>query len=338
MRFSEFQGSLPAVPMERPFRLFGRTFAVRLSTPLVVEPNTTLWVLSGESLERVVASAGTNVFDVLRRGLVKKQNLSRTTLAPLRRGLRPLLPPDLPEDASLQAIADAMPRASAWSLFLRGFGEHEGEGLCSLGRGLINIEAMFGAAVKLHDEGRTAEAETLFVLHVGTPWEFWVGIGIPDARAYLPLDVLCQQLAAVEASGAAPGVPSGGMLSLLDPAKRPMGHWLRRQQKRAGCRSLQALSDHAKVANYERMRAWSAGRDLLPPAKAEAIVDALGDDQTGAEMARYRWARLASFLSEWVICATPGHAPTWSDSQTLVAQRYRELLDLAVSRQQGKGN
>ena len=164
---------------------------------------------------------------------------------------------------------------------------------------------------------------------------FWVAHGIPDARAHVPLDVLCQLLAPWEASHWRPGLSMEGALSLIDPAKRPVGHWLRHQQKRAGCRSLQALADRTQVADYERMKAWSAGRDLLPPAKAEAIVEALGDDEAGTEMARYRWARMLSLLCEWVICATPGIAPTWPAAQMAVAERYRGLLASAVSEKAG---
>jgi hypothetical protein len=38
MRFSEVLAFLPTVTMARPFQLFGKTFAVRLSSHLTVEP------------------------------------------------------------------------------------------------------------------------------------------------------------------------------------------------------------------------------------------------------------------------------------------------------------
>lgn len=331
MRFSELVNFLPTIPLERPFRLFGRSFALRMSSHLTLEPNTLLWVLIGETFEKITRTNGSDVFGVLRRGLIKEQRLTRTTLAPIRQQLRQLLPPDLPEDASLIELLEALPKATAWTMFKRGLGEFEGEGLSWLTQYMVSLEELQMEVVALRNAGLQEEAEARFVAQVGAPREFWGAHGIPDPSVHLPLDVLCQGLAAWEASHATAGVSLEGALSLLNPIKRPMGHWLRYQQTRAGSRSLQGLADRTQVADHERLRAWSAGRDLLPPAKAEAIVAALGGDDSGVEMARYRWARLMAFLCEWVICATPGQAPTWPVAQILVAQRYRGLLGSAVS-------
>jgi len=331
MRFPEFLDVLPVIPMERPFKLFGRSFALRMSSHLTVEPNTLLWVLMGESFQKVAKAQGSDVFSVLRRGLIKKQKLSKTTLAPVRQQMRRFLPSDVPEDASLIELLEALPNASAWAMFQRGFGEFEGEGLCFLAQRMAALEELEVRVVALQDAGQRTEAEDLLLAHTGMPSEFWAAHGIGGPQVHWPLDLLCQALAALETLHAVPGVSPTGILSLLDPVKHPMGHWLQRQLKRSRCRSLRALADRTQVAEYDRLRVWSAGHDLLPLAKAEAIVHALGDDETGTEMSRYRSARIVAFICEWVICAARGRELDWPGAQSLVSQRYRVLLATAGS-------
>lgn len=335
MRFPEFLNRLPAIPLERPFRLFGRSFALRMSSGLTIEPNTLVWVLTGDTPGKLAQDSGSDVLNVLHRGLVKKQRLTKTTLASLRQQMSRILPPNVAEDASLNELLGALPKAAAWTMYKLGFGEFEWEGLCWLIQYMVGLEKLDADVDALLDKGLREEAEARLFAQLRAPWEFWGVQGIPDSSAYLPLDALCQGLATFEAAHSAPGVSPGGALSLLSPTRRPMGHWLRYQQDRADCRSLQDLADRTRVADYERLRAWSSERDLLPPAKAEAIVSALGGDDSGVEMVRYRWARLTAFLCEWVICVTPGRAPEWPETQRLVAQRYRGLLGSAVSERAG---
>jgi hypothetical protein len=331
MRFPELLDVLPVIPIEQRFKLFGRSFELRMSSPLTLEPNTLFWVLMGETFQQVAKAQGSNVFSVLHRGLIKKQRLSKTTLAPVRQQLRHLLQPDVPEDASLIELLQALPNASAWATFQHGLGEFEGDGLCFLARRMAGLEELVARAVALRDAAQHTAAEDLLLAHTGTPSEFWAANGIGSPQVHLPLDLLCQALAALEASHAAPGVSLTALLSLLDPVRHPMGHWLRHQMGRAHCGSLQDLADRTQVADHDRFKAWSAGRDLLPLAKAKAIVKALGDDEASTEMVRYRRARVAAFLCEWVVCTTTGSALSWRDAQMVVGERYRALLAHAVS-------
>ncbi|HEY8327517.1 MAG TPA: hypothetical protein VIO59_03595 [Rhodanobacter sp.] len=333
MRFPENLARWPTVPLERPFRLFGRTFEVLLSSRLTIEPMTLMWILTGHSFQHLAHEAGVpaDLFKMAKRGIIQGQKLSSTTLAPWRRGLAPLLPPGFPEQSSLIDLIEAIPKASAWAMFLRGIGDHEGEGLCSLARGFADTEAMLSEAMALHEQGRKVEADSMLVEHVGTPWLLWMDHGIPSPLANLPLDVLCQQLAAWNTTSGS-GYPRWSALTLLKAGKTPMGHWLQHQRAKAGCGSLQKMANRLQGADYERLKAWSSGRDLMPPGAAEAILAELGGGgDADMEMARYRWARLLSFLCEFVISATPDKAPTWPEAQALVERRYSELVTPAAS-------
>ena len=332
MRFPENLAHWPTVPLERPFRLFGRTFEVLLSSRLTIEPMTLMWILTGHSFQQLAHVAGVpaDFFKTAKREIIQGQKLSATTLAPWRRGLRPLLPPGFPEQSSLMDMIDAIPKSSVWAMFLQGMGDHEGEGLYSLAQGFATTEAMLSQLKALREEGKTAEAESLLVQHIGAPWDFWVAHGIPDPLAHVPLDVLCQQLAAWETTSGN-GFQRRSELTFLQAGKTPMGHWLRHQQTRAGYGSLQKMANRLQGADYERMKAWSSGRDLMPPAAAKAILAELGPTvDADIEMMRYRGARLLSFLCDFVISATKDKAPTWPEAQALVERRYSELLILAA--------
>lgn len=276
------------------------------------------------------AGVPAGLFKTAKREIIQGQKLSATTLAPWRRGLRPLLPPGFPEQSSLMEMMEAIPNESGWASFHRGFGDFEGEGLSSLARGFAQTEKMLAEAMALHEQGRKVEADSMLVECIGTPWMFWMEHGIPSPLVNLPLDVLCQQLAAWETTSGS-GFPRWSGLTLLQAGKTPMGHWLRHQQTRAGYGSLQKMASRLQCADYERMKSWSSGRDLMPPAAAEAILAELGTAVDGdIEMTRYRWARLLSFLCEFVISATKDRAPRLPEAQALVERRYSELLTLAA--------
>ena len=67
MRFPELLDVLPVIPMERPFKLFGRSFALRMSSHLTLEPNTLLRVLMGETFQQAAKAQGSDVFTLCGR-------------------------------------------------------------------------------------------------------------------------------------------------------------------------------------------------------------------------------------------------------------------------------
>ena len=67
MRFPELLDVLPVIPMERPFKLFGRSFALRMSSHLTLEPNTLLRVLLGETFQQAAKAHGSDVFTLCGR-------------------------------------------------------------------------------------------------------------------------------------------------------------------------------------------------------------------------------------------------------------------------------
>lgn len=341
MRMPKHTVAFPALALERPFRLFGKDLEIRRSSHLTMLPDVVLWAAAGMSLEKLVETQSDEmawVYRTLARAFDGKNRLSSTTLFLVRRGLEsPLLAGVSVAPTQEELIAALSVDKRPWTSLAVTLPDAVGEDLHAIIQKLAAYESLPDRARALSADGREDDANALLLGALRQPEHFWSDKMIA-APAFLVIDVALSILADVDAGGRDGSDMSGAgttsyLLDFLRSGKKPIGHWLLRQQRSAGCKSLAELSERVGIISLDRLKCWSSGRDLMTPDAASSLLKALeGHVDRGVEMRRYRNARLMSFMTEFVICTTRGNTPSWLRAQAIIEERYRELLELAVSR------
>ena len=344
MRLPDYIKPLPSAPLRRPFQLFGKGFEVKLSSPLTMSPEIVLWIATGmsfqQAFEAVSPDHGRAMKD-FRRVLECKNKLSSTTVGRIRQTLLPRVQTSLTQDEILSLLPTGLPWRVTSDAIRNSLGSDAAEwDLVDAIDRLAEMEALPEKARSLAAEGKTLEAEALIVQQIGHPEHYWAPLHIPIASSLI-VDGALQVNTYVEgkwASKLGEDFRSSYVspVRLLDASRKPLGHWLVRQQKLAGCNSLGKLSQRIPANSnitIDRLKDWSAGRNLMPPGAARILVDALHSPaEAEAEITRYRHARWLSFLVEFVACAAEGEAPSWFEAQAMVERRYCDLLELAIPR------
>ena len=342
MRLPEYLKFLPSAPVQRPFQLFGKGFEVKLSSQLTIVPDLVLWIAAGMSIQQAFDSFSPDhgrAMKDLRRGLEGKSKLSPTTVGRIRQTLLPRVQSRLTQDEMLSLMPDGLP----WGILSDSLRNSSGDDgaewdLLDAVERLAELEALPEKSRALVAQGKTQEAEELIVRQIGHPHHYWAALNVPIASSLI-IDGALQVSAYVQGkwSKKLEDLGPSNFVSpsrLLDTARMPIGNWLLRQQEIMGCQSLAKLSSQIPADSsitIDRLKDWSAGRNLMPPAAAEALVNLLHcPAEAEVEMRRFRQARLFSFLVEFVICATEGNPPRWRHAQALIKERYCDLLQAAI--------
>lgn len=336
MRLPKHLSAFPSVPLQRPFRLFGKGFEVKLSSHMTPLPDTLLWAGAGMSYMQLLEAMGPDypwAMKAMWRAVSGQNRLSGTTLANVTR----LIPlgewVELPENPTQDELLARLPEGTAWQLLEQTMRPAAGSDVYDLIQRLATLEAVCARYRELIGLGSPDEAEAMLRQQVGYPERYWQKFRL-SMKGMVVIDPMMQILAQVElADITAPeaGVKaSSPVLALLDEGRTPLGHWLIRQQKAAGCASLKQLSDRTNT-DLDRLKDWSSGRHLLGPEKAKDLLSGLSSDiDPQLEVRRYRNARFLSFLIEFVMCSVEEPAPSWDSAQSMVRNRYRELLESAI--------
>jgi hypothetical protein len=213
--------------------------------------------------------------------------------------------------------------------------EATGSDLYDYTQRLAELETLSDQVGDLFVQGSDSQANELLRQEIGQPELYWAQFKLP-IRTILVLDVTLQVRAGIErkrtpSSGKIGDSNASPVLALMADGRKPMGHWLVQQEESIDCSSLDQLSGKLGDIDRDRLADWSSERHLLGPKKASALLKKLGDAvDVDLEMRRYRNARFFSFLIDFVICATEGVPPEWSEAQAMVRNRYRELLGHAI--------
>jgi hypothetical protein len=328
-----------SAPLQRPFKLFRRGFEVKLSSNFTMLPDTVLWAAAGMSLQQAIEACGGpeygRAMKALKRAAMATHRLSATTLAMIR-GLfdSPVLA-HLPRKPTQEELLSSIPSDKAWAVLRATMREAAGSDLYDFVERLAELEALSDRIHTLFAQGSDSQANELLRQEIGHPEHYWAQFKLPILTIFV-LDATLQVLAGVERKQTPSSEMNGDsdaspVLALMADGRKPLGHWLVRQEDSTGCSSLDQLSGKLGDIDRDRLADWSSERHLLGPKKASALLKKLGDAvDVDLEMRRYRNARFFSFLIEFVICATEGVPPSWSEAQAMVRNRYRELLGHAI--------
>ncbi|OOG58035.1 hypothetical protein [Polaromonas sp. C04] len=333
---------LPPVALERPLSLFGASFEVLISTGFTLSPHTVLQSALDKSfmqLGRGHPERPDRIIHDFWRGVTGKNVLSETTRIPIRRVLGKAFPADVLEAALDGQEPPPLPRQSDWQTMLAGLGE-PGYGVYPLVERLAHLDRVADSVWQLFEDGLPSEALALMEQHVGLPLQHWSqeNPSLPPAVVLL-VDISLQTLAWFEWQSALESAldkkeprPSRA-LPLLAPARKPVGNWLGRLERAAGCANLKELADlmlakgikrNDKYVSYDLLKKWSSG--LMPPRVSwELLKVASGRVDAQREHGLLVVARFLTFLCDLVVAGTRGEARLWKATQGQIRSRYAEL-------------
>ena len=337
MRMPEHLDPFPSVLLQRPFRLFGHGFEVKLSSSFTMHPETVVWAASGMSFQQAIDALSPDygrAMKALWRG-VRGTKLSPTTLANIRRLSSSPIFAGVSRKPTLDELLSSIPPLSPWQLILQEISELAGSELYEVVQPLAQMDALVDRIKSISDQGDQTQAEELLRQEIERPVHYWTPLKLPMQTIHV-LDATLRVLAALERKRTAISdnlreSSASPALALMADGRMPLGHWLVRLQDSSGCSSLSQLSEKLGGIDLDRLKDWSSGRHLLKRSKAMALLAELGDTlDADLEIRSFYKARFFSFLIEFVICTTEGAPTSWPEAQVMVRNRYRELQGSAI--------
>lgn len=235
------------------------------------------------------------------------------------------------------------PPESDWRLLLRGMNGGGPDIVRDIAIELAAFDEMALQIRKLTRVGDTAKAATHTQALLGNSVQAWKALNprlLLAPQVLLLLESSLHTLARLTCRIDIPGVdlPSreSSLMQLLEPKRRPLGHWLTEVRLACGCKSLAALAQRLDSAiSHDRLKAWSSSKKVAMPHSALKPVLRGVRIRAQAEMQedRYYVARLLTFLCDLGCAGIPGEAPGWADIQAQLKSRFVQLYQLELERQ-----
>lgn len=336
----------PPVVLERPLKLFGKTFRVHTSTGLTLSPDTILQAAYGISLRqcgRSLDKQSDSLLNSLWRGATKKNKLSDTTSILIKQKFAKFIAPETLDKIIVGEEPESTePWTSDWETLLKVV---QGDGVdCVrvLIERLANIDRAAYLAHKSHASGATI-VESMKLLEeraaINSLYEVWQQSSL---KLLLPvavlIDVSLQVLAWLELQGQKECSSESQLLNLLVAGRKPIGHWLLQIQRSADCSNLDQLSARmasldltyrGKLISHDLLKKWSSGQQLMPNSAGECVIHTAGKyfDKKHLQES-FAAARFLSFLCDLLIAGSCGEEPSWNVVQATLNERYEKLYEL----------
>lgn len=337
------------VLLARPLSVFGETFEVHVSASCTLNPGTALQAVMGTSLLSFLRTENPVLLQNLKTLIYAgtgKHRPSGTTRKRILQGLELLDPEAVVSVLDGREPPPAPPR-SDWRVVLRGMGDGESHFVRDIATNLsawddqaLHIRALAQAGKK--DE---AHAHTATLLGTGLPaWQALNPRLLQAPQVLVLLESSLQTLARLMCGLDMPSVdlPSreAGITELLDPGRRPLGHWLHDVQQASDCKHLADLAKcllsvgarhHDRVISHDLLKKWSSSKNVvMPQTAAKPVLRGVRIRERADRLQdRYYVARFLTFLCDLTCAAIPGKAPAWADIQAQLKSRYSQVYRLA---------
>lgn len=333
----------PPVSLERPLKLFGKTFRAYTSTGLTFSPDTILRVSYGISLREYIRNEDiqfAQLLDALWRGTTKKNKLSATTRTLIKQKFAKIFATEVLDklmigDDSLQSE----PWTSDWETILQGVTADDDDAIRPLIERFAKIDRAAYLANLLHAKGGSIEEcmelldEYVAAKNLFKVWQQSVlKLLLPIAQL---VDVALQTLVWLELRNQPDS--ESQLLNFLTAGKTPLGHWLVQIQQSTNCSNLEQLSvkmarlnltHHDRVVSHDLLRKWSAGQQLMPYSAGKCVLNSAGNSINKDLWGHYfEAARFMSFLCDLLIAGSLDESPSWELVQSELFKRYKELYD-----------
>lgn len=343
--------------LARLLSVFGPSFEVHLSAACTVSPDTLLRVVLDISLQSFLRHKEPGHLQSLKILLYAgagKHKLSQTTKDVVKGKLK-LLGAAEAIHAALEGLEPPpAPLASNWNLLLKGM---NGNGDRLVEEIATNLAAWDEQALQirtLKQAGNQAQAanQTLALLGEGLPAWKKLNPGLLQApQALLLVESSLQTLARLMCGIDQPSadLPSreSTVTQLLEPGRRPLGHWLHQVMQASNSTNLVVFAQHLlrvearhlnRVISHDLLKKWSSSKNIAMPQTAlEPVLRGVAiRDRAERLVDRYYLARFLSFLCDLTWASIPGGTPSWPDIQAQMTTRYIAVHRLEVAQQMAR--
>lgn len=342
----------PPMKLERPLSLFG-ALPVCMSSSLALGPDTVLRLMTGAGMVDWLRKKAPGHVALMRKlaYVARKEHALSPGLRKLVLKEFALLDRVLPKGELEKSLDDPeytiAGQNSPWALALEGL---QADGNLRLDDTHVRICQWMLACDEhgfyvenLKRAGCIAEAESHVVLLLGQAHEAWKGLNPKLAiQALVGIEVPLMAVARLDyewaVAEAKPGATvQSSAIRLLEPAARPLGHWLRDVCSLADCQNLGQLSTallragakyRGSFVSHERLKKWARSKEVaMPPEAVDAVLMAVpSEGRRDVLKSRFGAARLLTFLCDLVCSSTLGEAPAWADAQRQIRSRFAQAI------------
>lgn len=342
------------VALARPLSVFGPSFEVHLSAACTLSPDTLLRAVRDTSLQTFLRDKEPEHHQSLRILLYAgtgKHKPSQTTKKFIQKRFKLL-----GEAEAIHAVLDGLepppaPLASDWNHFRKGMNSGADRFVEDIATNLAAWEEQALKIRKLKQAGNQAQAanQTLALLGEGLPAWKALNPGLLQApQALLLVESSLQTLAKLMCDIDLPSVdlPSreSTVTQLLEPSRKPLGHWLHQVMHASDCTNLAVFAQHLlrvdarhldRVISHDLLKKWSSSKNIAMPQTAlEPVLRGVAVRDRAERLAdRYYLARFLSFLCDLTWASIPGSTPSWPDIQAQMTSRYKAVHRLEIAQQ-----
>jgi hypothetical protein len=339
------------VLLARPMSVFGAKFEVHLSASCTLNPGTALQAVMDTSLLTFLRNENPALLQNLKTLIYAgtgKHRPSGTTQKRILQGLE-LLDPD-----AVAAVLDGRepppaPPHSDWRVVLRGMGDGESHFVRDLATNLSawDDQALHIRALARAGQQDEAHARTEAMMGTGPlAWEALNPRLLQAPQVLVLLESSLQTLARLMCAVDMPSLdlPSreSNITELLDPGRRPLGHWLHDVQQASDCTSLSALAQrllsvgarhHDRAVSHDLLKKWSSSKNIaMPHTAVKPVLRSVRIRERAERLQdRYYVARFLTFLCDLTWAGIPGEAPVWADIQAQLKDRYSQVYRLEAA-------
>ena len=340
----------PPVPLERPLEVFGKSFAVELSSGLTLGPDTVLRAAIGKSLQTLLREEGMLLpMRQLRDGLQGRHRLSSTTKASVRAALGPM-GEQLVGVLDGGPIPSALGQSSDWACVAATWGQpSRASSLDVLVESFIKLDKFVGTVAACASVNGRAAAERMLQGRFGQTLPAWREL-CPDLslEGCLRIESSLLVIAELEASPAAGGegrmLVESPTLELLSPRAKPLGNWIRQVASAVKCANNRELADllsrkrvlqkGGRAISHDTLKGWSAMKPgmLMSLAGCQSLLGAVPEIATVERLlARFALARFLAFLCDFLRSSVRSDVPSWPEVQRVLTERFKQLASKAAT-------
>ena len=332
------------IRLERPLKLFGKSFAVELSSDLTLGPDTVLRAALGKSIKSLLREE--NLLQPLRQfsdGLLGKHKLSNTTkknicaaMGPFSEYVQAIFNGE-PVPAALEKTSDWSTLATTWGLLTRENAVHVVvQSFIALDQFMEEV----ADCTKMNPQAGEQMFQTHFMKMLPAWHEFSPSFSI---HGYLRIESSLYVMAEMEKSlgtvDADGKLQSSVVESYLEPKMKPLGHWLRDVGVTVKCANNKELADllarrrvlHQgdKAITHDTLKSWSAMKPgmLMSLEGCQSLLKVIQNEvEVERLLSRFAVARFLAFLCDFLCSSAHHEAPKWSNAQQILLKRYQKLV------------
>lgn len=339
------------MPLARPLSVFGASFEVLLSSACTLNPVTTLQAVTGISLLNFLRNENPVHLQNLKTLVYAGRGKHRPSETTRKRILQDL---KLLDSEAVSAVLNGKepPQTFAhsdWRLVLQGMGAGQSNFVHDIATSLALWDDEALRIRELAHAGKMDQAHACTEALIGKGLLAWEALNprvLQVPEVLILVESSMQALARLVCAINSPllDLPSRelAITQLLDPKRRPIGHWLHDVQQAADCTSLSDLTQRllsvgarhlGRTISYDLLKKWSSSKNVVMPQTAvQPMLLSVRIRERGERLRdRFYVARFLTFLCDLTCAGIPGENPDWAEIQEQLRERYSQVHQLTAA-------